>query len=375
MLNFITPGVVIISVISLGVLILWEQKFMKRIPIFKIVQGPLVVVVAGIVLNLLFRSQSNLMIEAEHLVNLPVAKSFSGFVNLFTFPDFSQVFSAPVLITGVTIAVVASLETLLCVEAADKLDPYKRITPTNLELKAQGIGNLVSGLIGGLPITQVIVRSSANIQSGGRTKTSAILHGVILLASVVVIPIVLNLIPLASLAAILLLVGYKLAKPSIFRQMWAQGYTQFIPFIVTVLGIVFTDLLMGIGMGLAVAIFFILYGSYKRPYFFHPEEYTPGQPIRLQLSEEVTFLNKASIMQTLNHIPDNKKLIIDASKTAHIDPDVVEIIDDFRENASHRGITVELIGLGNTPLRKDPVEELRQQIAATNGAQPEPTEA
>lgn len=370
MLNYVSPGVVIVSVISLVLLILWEQGFMKRIPIFKIIQGPLVVVVLGIVLNLLFQNLETLTIAADHLVSLPVAEDLSGFINLFTFPDFSQLFTGPVLITGVTIAVVASLETLLCVEATDKLDPYKRITPTNRELQAQGVGNLISGMIGGLPITQVIVRSSANIQSGGRTKMSAILHGVILLGCVVAIPVVLNLIPLASLAAILILVGYKLAKPAIFKQIWSQGHAQFVPFIVTVLGIVFTDLLMGIGMGLVVAIFYILYGSYKRPYFFHPEEYQPGEPIRLELSEEVTFLNKASIMQTLNHIPDDSKLIIDASKSAHIDPDVIEIIDDFRENASHRGIEIEMIGLGKTPIKKDPVKELQHRITTVENGRP-----
>lgn len=374
MLNYISPGVVIVSAISLGILILWEQGFMKRIPLFKIIQGPLVVVVLGIILNLTFQGFPQLAIAAEHLVSLPVAGSLTEVVGLFTLPDFSQVFTGPVLITGVTIAVVASLETLLCVEATDKLDPYKRITPTNRELKAQGIGNMLSGMVGGLPITQVIVRSSANIQSGGRTKTSAILHGVILLCCAVAIPVVLNLIPLASLAAILILVGYKLAKPSIFKQMWAMGHAQFVPFIVTILGIVFTDLLMGIGMGLVVAIFYILYGSYKRPYFFKSEEYTPGQPIRLELSEEVTFLNKASIMQTLNHIPDNRKLIIDASKTAHIDPDVIEIIDDFRENASHRGVEVEMIGLGNNSKKKDPLKDLRYQLVNTdNGHAAEPS--
>ena len=366
MLDYISPGVVLVSAISITILILWEQKFIKRIPIFQIIQGPLIVVVLGIILNLFLRDQGNLAISSEHLVSLPVADGFSGVVELLTFPDFSQVFTGPVLITGVTIAVVASLETLLCVEATDKLDPYKRVTPTNRELKAQGVGNLLSGLIGGLPVTQVIVRSSANIQSGGRTKASAILHGIILLACVVSIPAVLNLIPLASLAAILLLVGYKLAKPSLFRQMWSMGHAQFVPFIVTIVGIVLTDLLMGIGLGLAVAIFYILYGNYKRPYFFHPEEFTTGQPIRMRLSEEVTFLNKASILQTLNHIPDNSKLILDATKTAHIDPDVMEIIEDFRENASHRGIEIEMIGMENTTGIKNSVKELQQHLVRAN---------
>lgn len=342
MLNFITPGALLIAVLSLAVLILWERPFMKRIKAFQLIQGPLVVVVLGIVLNLVLQSSPVLQLQPEHLVSLPVADNFMGFLQLFTFPDFSKLADPKIYSIAFTLAVVASLETLLCVEATDKLDPDKRITPTNRELKAQGIGNIVSGLIGGLPITQVIVRSSANIQSGGRTKISAIAHGVLMLICAVSIPVVLNLIPLASLAAILLLVGYKLAKPSLFKEVYRQGRQQFIPFIVTIVGILLTDLLVGIALGMAVAIFHLLYRNYKTPYFFHPETYQPGKTIRIDLAEDVTFLNKASIMQTPNHLPANSTAIIDASKSVNVDFDVVEVIENFKQHAHTKGITVEI---------------------------------
>ena len=254
MFEFITPGALIISTLSLAILILWERPFMKKIKLFQIVQGPLVVVALGIILGIVFKG-SQFAISQEHMVAIPVADGFDGFVGLFTLPDFSQILNPQIWIVGITIAIVASLETLLCVEATDKLDPQKRVTPTNRELRAQGIGNLVSGLIGGLPVTQVIVRSSANIQSGGKSRMSALFHGVLILISAMAIPNILNMIPLASLAAILLVVGYKLAKPELFKQMYHAGLKQFVPFTVTVLAIVFTDLLVGIGIGLAVAIF------------------------------------------------------------------------------------------------------------------------
>jgi len=219
MFEAISPGALIITTLSLLVLILWEQPFMKKIKLFQIVQGPLVVVAGGIFLNLIFQNMPALALNGEQVVSLPVPESIVGFFGQFTFPDFSSITNPAVWVTGATIAVVASLETLLCLEATDKMDPYKRVAPANRELQAQGVGNILSGLIGGLPITQVIVRSSTNIQSGGRTKMSAIFHGVIMLASAMAIPFVLNLIPLASLAAILFLVGYKLAKPALFKEM------------------------------------------------------------------------------------------------------------------------------------------------------------
>lgn len=343
MLEAVSPGAITIAVVSMIILVLWEQPFMKKIKLFKIVQGPLVVVTIGIILNLVFQNMSSLALKSEQVVAIPVPETLGGFFGQFTFPDFSHLANASVWITGVTIAVVASLETLLCLEATDKLDPMKRVSPANQELKAQGVGNIISGFIGGLPITQVIVRSSTNIQSGGRTKMSAIMHGIILLGCAMAIPKILNLIPLASLAAILFLVGYKLAKPVLFKQMYALGSSHFIPFIVTILGIVFTDLLMGIGMGLAVAIFYVLYNNYKKPFLFESDKHLKDGKIHLELAEDITFINKASIQRTLSQIPDGSKVIIDASKTINIDHDVLEIIDEFETNAKYRDIELEII--------------------------------
>ncbi|MEM6831912.1 MAG: SulP family inorganic anion transporter, partial [Bacteroidota bacterium] len=258
MLDFISPGAIVIFLLSMVVLILWERPFMKKIKALEVIKGPLVAVVLGIVVNQLFGG-SSLYLDTSHMVSLPVASSVSDFFGQFTFFDASAFLNKDVVIVGVTIAIVASLETLLSVEATDKLDPQKRITPTNRELIAQGVGNTFSGMIGGLPVTQVIVRSSANVQSGGKTKLSAVLHGIFLLISVIFIPNILNLIPLSCLAAILIMVGYKLAKPETFKQMYQAGRSEFIPFVVTILGIIFTDLLIGIVLGLIVGIFQILY--------------------------------------------------------------------------------------------------------------------
>lgn len=371
MLDFVSPGAIIIALLSLAILILWERPFMKKRPVFQIIQGPLVVVVTGILLNLLFQSMPQFALRADQIVSIPVAEGLSGFFGLFTLPDFGQVSNPQIYVTAITIAVVASLETLLCVEATDKLDPYKRVTPTNRELKAQGLGNMLSGLIGGLPVTQVIVRSSANIQSGGRSKASAIIHGFILLIAAMSIPRVLNLIPLSSLAAVLFVVGYKLAKPVLFKKMYAQGKAQFVPFIVTILAIVFTDLLIGIGLGLVVAIFYVLYNNYKKPYFFYPEKHEDGAPIRFELAEDVTFLNKASILQTLNHLPENSKVVIDATNTVNIDLDVVEIIEDFRQNAQYKNIELEVQGLYEEKKPKDSVRDFAQLVRNGNGSNTE----
>ncbi|MEL6863919.1 MAG: SulP family inorganic anion transporter [Bacteroidota bacterium] len=343
MFEAISPGAVLISVLSLAIMVLWERPFMKKISLFKIIQAPLVVVSLGILLNLIFQGNGTFGLADDQVVAIPVADSISGFFAQFTFPDFSHIGNPAVWVTGITIAVVASLETLLCLEATDKLDPYKRVSPANQELKAQGVGNIISGLIGGLPITQVIVRSSTNIQSGGRTKMSAIMHGIILLVCAMAIPKLLNLIPLASLAAILFMVGYKLAKPTLFKQMYSLGQTHFVPFIVTILGIVLTDLLMGIGIGLAVAIFYILYNNYKKPFLFESDKHLQDGIIRLELAEDVTFINKASIQRTLSQIPDGAKVIIDASKSINIDHDVIEIIDEFETNAHYRDIELQVI--------------------------------
>jgi MFS superfamily sulfate permease-like transporter len=343
---------------------------MKKSRVSNIIQGPLVAVLAGVGLNVAFMNSGNFSLTGEQMVNIPVAESLGGFFNQFTLPDFGQIGNSAVWVTALTIAVVASLETLLCVEATDKLDPQKRVTPTNRELTAQGIGNMISGLIGGLPVTQVIVRSSANIQSGGRTKASAFIHGILLLVSAMAIPHLLNLIPLASLAAILFLVGYKLAKPALFVAMYKMGRAQFIPFIVTILGIVFTDLLMGIGMGLVVAIFHILWNNYKVPYHFDPKDYVPGEKVRIQLAEDVSFLNKASIQRTLNSLPEDAQVVIDASRARTIHPDILEIFEDFRTNRQGKNIQLELVGMTPDGVKidgtYDPVKGFNEVVAPEN---------
>ena len=346
MLDFISPGAIIITVVALAILLIWETSFMKEQRIFQLIPGPLVAVITGIVLNILFSSVPSLMLREDQLVNVPMADSINSFFGNFTFPDFAGALTNPqIYVTAVVIAVVASLETLLCVEATDKLDPYKRVTPTNQELKAQGVGNIISGLIGGLPTTQVIVRSSTNIQSGGKTKASAVIHGFLLIATIILIPHILNLIPLATLAAILLIVGYKLAKPSLFKKMYKAGKGTFIPFIATIAGIVFTDLLIGLGIGLAIAIIFILYNNFQTPYLMRDEKRKDNQKIKIVLAQEVTFLNKASILQTLNKIPDNSVVEIDATDTLYMHEDVLEIIENFKVNAKERGIHLTLTNI------------------------------
>ena len=361
MLEVISPSATLIAGLGLLILILWERPFMKKMAFTTIVQGPLVAVVTGIVLKLYFDGKEGWELVGDHLVSIPVTEGLSGFIGQFTTPDFSAFLNPAIYTIGLTMAVVASLETLLCVEATDKLDPYKRVTPTNRELLAQGAGNIVSGLVGGLPITQVIVRSSANIQSGGRTKASATLHGALLLISAFAIPAVLNLIPLAALAAILLIVGYKLAKPSMIVDMWKKGSNEFIPFAVTVLGIVFTDLLMGIALGLVVAIVSILWDNFKVPYKFDIRDYEAGAPIKIVFSEVVSFLNKASIQQTLNTIPASSKVLLDASQTLRMHPDVHEIIEEFQVNAATKDITVLLIGFEVT-VSETPMADFEEQV-------------
>ncbi len=362
MLESVSPGAILVAAVSMTILILWEQKFIKRIRAFQLVQGPLIVVIVGIVYSLLFMDDSVIGITGKQMVSLPVPDSFAGFLSQFSLPDFSHWNNPDVYVVAFTIAVVASMETLLCVEATDKLDPWKRVTPTNKELIAQGSGNIISGLIGGLPITQVIVRSSANIQSGGRTKASAFLHGVLILLSAMLIPNVLNLIPLASLAAILLMVGYKLAKPSLFKDMLRKGKSEFIPFIVTIAGILFTDLLMGITLGLIVGIFHILWNNYKIPYHIPEKTDENDHPlIHIQLAENVSFLNKAGLLHTFEVVPDGSIVKIDASKSTYIHPDVLEIIEDFKQGAVDREITVEIIELVKKKL-PNPIQKFKSNL-------------
>jgi len=360
MLNYISPGAVLISLVSLILLILWSRPLMQKLSFTKVIQGPLIVVVLGILATLGITGFFE--VGEEHLVSIPVSSGLTEFIGQFTLPDFSQWNNPEVLLVGATLAIVASLETLLCVEATDKLDPYKRVTPTNRELLAQGTGNMVSGLIGGLPITQVIVRSSANIQSGGKSKLSAIVHGILLLACAYAIPHILNLIPNASLAAILLIVGYKLAKPALFIEMYRKGWSQFLPFIITIAGILFKDLLVGIGLGLGVAIIQILWQNFNTPYHFDPDKYKEGDPVKIQLAEEVTFLNKAGIMHTLDQLPEDIEVIIDGRKSKYIHPDVLEIIDDFIDNSKIKGRNVQVLGLNVDQDQYTSKQELEDKV-------------
>ena len=343
-LNYIQLGSALIGFIALGILLLWGNVLSKKGKIFQIIQGPLVAVVVGIIFYLVTQSSDSLAIAKTHLVSVPVPDGFDSFIGQFSFPNFSAITNPEIWIVAFTIALVASLETLLCVEATDKLDPHKNVTPTNRELLAQGTGNVLSGLIGGLPITQVIVRSSANIQSGGRTKMSAIIHGFLLLISVILIPRLLNMIPLSVLAAVLLIVGYKLAKPALFKQMYDLGWKQFIPFTVTVLGIVFTDLLVGIGLGLGVGIVVILIKSYQNSHFLHIEDKSNGKhKIKMTFAEEVTFFNKGAILKELDSLPRDTYLELDVRKTRYLDNDIIEILDDFAFKAKERNIDINLI--------------------------------
>lgn len=349
--HFITPGALLIAILSIGILILWDTVLTKKHKIFTMINGPLVVVLLGIVMNYFYQNGIlNFSLDADQVVKIPVPENLSGFFSQFTFPDFSAVTNIEVWKIAFVIAIVASLETLLCVEATDKLDPDKRITPTNRELKAQGLGNVISGLIGGLPVTQVIVRSSANISFGGKTKMSAILHGIFLLISALTIASILNMIPLASLAAILLMVGYKLSKPSLFKQMYQLGWEQFVPFIVTIIAILATDLLKGISAGMIVGGFYALLHSYRNSHHMR-EIITTENGIKiyhLVLAEEVSFFNKANVVKELDSIPANSKVIIDCSKSKSIAYDVIELIKDYESNAKTKNITVEKINFIDT---------------------------
>jgi MFS superfamily sulfate permease-like transporter len=339
----ITLGSMIIGFIGLFLILFWDNILSKKHHIFKIIQGSLVAVVIGTILQVIFSSNEKLSIEGKHLVQVPVPDKITDYVTFLSFPDFSQIFSQEVILIAFTLALVASLETLLSVEATDKLDPEKNVTPTNRELFAQGFGNITSGLIGGLPITQVIVRSSANVQSNGKTKLSTILHGMLLLVSVLSIPMLLNHIPKSVLAAILILVGYKLAKPSLFKKMYQLGWTQFLPFIVTIIVIVLKDLLWGIFTGLAIGIVVILVKSYQNSIFLHKNENQEDDFVRMTFAEELTFLNKATIQKELNNLSENTQLELDITKTTYLDYDIVEILEDFIIQARNKNINVHLI--------------------------------
>jgi carbonic anhydrase len=347
-INFIHPGAVIVALVSLAILILWQR------PVFKKIQwlpGGLVAVLAGTLVNeLLVAYGHGWAITPKHLVSLPVANNFNEYLNQYTFPNLKGFTNPKVWETGLVLAAVASIETLLCIEATDKLDPLKRFTSGNAELRAQGIGNLLCGLIGALPVTSVIVRSSANINAGARTKLSTIIHGCLLLISVAFIPALMNHIPLAALASILIVTGYKLCNPKVFKHMWKEGgRTQFIPFLVTVIAVVRIDLLKGVALGLVFSIFYILRHNMRVPYYYHRSSYSNGDLIKLTLAQEVSFLNKASIKQTLDNLPEHSSVIIDARETEYIDFDVLDLIRDFTASqAPSKNIKVSLEGFKNT---------------------------
>lgn len=344
LLNYIQIGSIIITLVSLAILISWDKvSFLKKL---KLVPGALIAVIIGVVLNEIFKvSGSTLEITKEHLVSLPIPTSLEEFKGIIITPNFAEITNPKVWMIGLTIAIVASIETLLCIEAADRMDQQKRYTDTNIELKAQGIGNLISSLLGGLPMTSVVVRTSANNNAGAKSKMSAIIHGLLLFISVLAIPTILNKIPLATLAAILLLVGYKLAKPATFLHFWHKGKYQFVPFIATLVAVVFTDLLKGVALGIIISIIFVLKGNLKRAYSFKKEEYAEGDVIHIDLAQEVSFLNKAAIKSTLNDIPNNSKVIIDASQTVYIAHDILDLIHEFKTTrAIDENIKVKLKG-------------------------------
>ncbi|WP_339650686.1 SulP family inorganic anion transporter [uncultured Salegentibacter sp.] len=335
------PGAVVLSIISLAIIIFWEKSPLKN---FKLLPPSLIVVILGVFLNLLFKYIAPVLhLSEKYLVNIPKIDRVS---ELVTFPDFNSITNPEVWGVAITITLIASIASLLAIEAADEIDPHKRKTPPNRELVAQGIGNTIAGLVGGIPLTSVIVRSSVNINAGAETKLSTILHGIFLLLSVLFLSSILNLIPLSSLAVILLVVGYKLASWDVISTMYKKGWNQFIPFVVTVVAIILTDLLIGIFIGSLVSIFFLLRSNYHNAFFIENTKIFKGETIRLELSNEVSFFNKASIKNSLWNVPQNSNVIIDATFSSYIDHDILEIFEDFKTTfAEENNINVSIIGL------------------------------
>jgi carbonic anhydrase len=345
-------GAVIISLISIPIMIYWDRTPLKRLKYFP---GSLFVVLLGVLLNYSFvMLVPSIAIRTEHLVNIP---AFEGLSKMIIFPDFGSINNYHVWVVGFTIAAIASLETLLNLEAVENIDPHKRVASPNRELVAQGIGNVFSGLIGGIPITSVVVRGSVNIHAGAETKLSTILHGLFLMVSLLFLSPVLNYIPLASLASILMVTGYKLTKVTLFKKIYNKGLSQFIPFVVTIVAIVFTDLLIGVLIGLATSIFYLLKSNYKNPFVLNKETLHIQETIRMELPNQVSFLNKASIRDTLWSVPRNSNVIIDATNSNFIDNDILEIINDFKNVVStERNIKLNVVGLRENYQLEDYVE-------------------
>lgn len=332
--NHFTIGAVVIAIITFVILYLGEVDRIKRLPVFKILPISLIAIIIGTIINILFENfYEPFKLEPEHLVQIPDVFNKSN----LNFPDFSQIGNVLVWIVAIKLALVASLETLLSIEATDKLDPDKRITPTSRELIAQGAGNLFSGFVGGLPVTAVIVRSSANIVAGAKTKLSAVLHGLMLAVFVLIFPGLLNKIPLSALAVLLIFVGFKLTKPNLYVQQFKNGIDQFLPFIITVVAIVFSDLLIGVGIGLLVSLFFIVRSSFQRAVSFT----TDDKNILIKLRGNVSFLNKAFLRDRFESIPEESYMIIDGTAATYIDKDIIELLDDLQELSTHRNIKIE----------------------------------
>jgi len=354
-LNDYHPGAAAVGLLSIVLLVVWDRtKALKKSP----VPAPLVVVVFGVALAELFRAAGGeWAIGSSHLVDVPVAQNFAELVGFLRLPDFTQWRNPAVYSAAVTLAAVASLETLLNLEAVDKLDPRQRTSPPSRELFAQGVGNVASGLVGGLPVTSVIVRSSVNLNAGARTRLSAVFHGVLLLVSVALLPATLNRIPLACLAAILLVTGVKLASPALVRKMWDAGKYQFLPFIITVLAIVFTDLLKGVLIGLGVSTSFILWSNVRRPVRQVVEKHLGGEVVRIELASQVTFLNRAALSRVLDAIPPGGRVLLDATHTDYIDPDVLDLLHEFdAQTGPARGIEVSLVGFRSKYLLEDRIQ-------------------
>lgn len=348
------PGATLVGFVSLALLLAWDRTKLKN----SLVPAPLVVVLLGVGVNLILKATGSAWaIEASHLVQVPTPASLPELFKLLPSPDFKALGNPAVLMAAVTLAVVASLETLLNLEAVDKLDPRKRVSPPNRELVAQGFGNLVAGLFGGLPVTSVIVRSSVNINAGAATRMSAFIHGVLLFLLVTLAPRWLNEIPLAALAAVLLATGLKLASPALFRQMWTEGRKQFLPFIVTVAAIVFTDLLVGILLGLATSLGFILHSNFRRPLRRFMEHHVAGEVLRIEFANQVSFLNRAVLEQSLNSVSAGGHVVLDARNTDYIDPDILDLIDDFRtQTAPARNLKVSLMGFKDHYVMDDQIQ-------------------
>lgn len=347
--RFITPAALIIGMIALLILMIWETKYIKSIKAMKLIPGPLVAVLAGIFINeWLLGNQPANALAVKQLVSLPVSSDLKEFVSFLTFPNISFLNNPDVWVSAFTLAIVASLETLLAIEAADKLDPLKRVTPTNRELKAQGLGNMVSGLIGGLPLTSVVVRTSANISSGAKTKLATIMHGTLLLLCVIFIPFLLNKIPLSALAAVLIFTGYKLAKVSLFREFFRKGMDQFIPFVVTIAAILLTDLLVGILVGIGVGLFFLIRSNFRSSVLVVNDK----NHYLIRFRKDVSFLNKPIVKRKLEAVPANAYVIIDATRADFIDKDVIEEVNNFLCHAHLKKIKVEVKTSGNKSMHQ-----------------------